>query len=179
MKFSKTSLFAIGGITLAASLLAPRAAHAVVATLVQVANTRSTPVPNQDVDHPARHPFTATCTSPVQTTFVSCTPTPAPPASGFETVIQNVSILVNRFGGTGAPVYTEIDYVNGGTPYTLYLPFVTQADTPGHGFWVVNQPVTAYLDPGAVGPRCLALMIDTSTSAEVFCTVTGYTVSLP
>ena len=49
MRFVKTTLMGMGGIAgvaLAVLLLVPKAAHAVVATLVQVANTTSNPVPN-------------------------------------------------------------------------------------------------------------------------------------
>jgi hypothetical protein len=57
---------AIGGVAIAAFLLtlaAPKAVHAVVSTLVTVANTTANPVPTQAVDNPAKMPFTA---------FVNC-----------------------------------------------------------------------------------------------------------
>jgi hypothetical protein len=47
MKYTKSILMGTGGFLLAGltlTLLAPKAAHAVVATLVQVANTSSSPV---------------------------------------------------------------------------------------------------------------------------------------
>ena len=40
-----------------ASLLAPKAAHALVATLVQVTNTSANPVPTVATDNPALQPF--------------------------------------------------------------------------------------------------------------------------
>jgi hypothetical protein len=55
---------AAGALALAAMLLnfvAPRAAHALVATAVQVMNTPATPIPNKDVDAPARSPLTMAC----------------------------------------------------------------------------------------------------------------------
>ena len=60
MKITKRLMFGSGGIVLAAMvvvLLAPKTAHAVVATLVQVANTPSSPVPNRDIDNPALQPW--------------------------------------------------------------------------------------------------------------------------
>jgi hypothetical protein len=56
MNFAKRILMYVGFVVLAAiliSVLAPKATHALVATLVQVSNTPSSPVPNKDVDSPA------------------------------------------------------------------------------------------------------------------------------
>src|ERR1700690_1584767 len=56
MNFAKRILMFVGFVVLAAiltSVLAPKATHALVATLVQVSNTPSSPVPNRDVDSPA------------------------------------------------------------------------------------------------------------------------------
>jgi hypothetical protein len=64
MLFLKRGLMAAGALALAAMLLnfvAPRAAHALVATAVQVMNTPATPIPNKDVDAPARSPLTLSC----------------------------------------------------------------------------------------------------------------------
>jgi len=173
------SVLSFGAAALVACLLtlaAPRAAHAVVATLVQVVNTRSTPVPNQDVDHPARHPFTSSCNvlAFAPQGFVVCYPTPAPPISGFETVVQSVNILVNRFSGGGSPSATTLNFFTGGGSYNQYLPFVPQ----GTGFWVAHQPATIYLDPGG-NLQCLAFISDATTNMMLNCTVTGYTVALP
>src|SRR5258706_8139287 len=60
MKITKQLMFGSGGIVLAAMvivLLAPKAAHAVVATLVQVVNTTANPVPASTVDEPGRVPY--------------------------------------------------------------------------------------------------------------------------
>jgi hypothetical protein len=56
MQFAKRLLMVFGAIALTALLLelaAPKATHALVATLVQVTNTTANPVPNKDVDSPA------------------------------------------------------------------------------------------------------------------------------
>jgi hypothetical protein len=45
MKFVRITLMGVGGLALAGLLLMPKAAHGVVATLVQVANTSANPVP--------------------------------------------------------------------------------------------------------------------------------------
>jgi len=92
MKFAKWIVMGSGGVVLAllcVVLISPKTAHALVAALVQVTNTRSNPVPTQDVDIAARHPFTASCNVFGNSgAFVVCQPTPAPPTSGYETVIQ-------------------------------------------------------------------------------------------
>lgn len=57
MKFAKSFLMGTGAVVLAGlvlTLVAPKAAHAIAATLVQVTNTSSNPVINQDVDSPGR-----------------------------------------------------------------------------------------------------------------------------
>ena len=53
-KVAQRLFVGVGGLAAAAGLafLAPKTAHAVTAALVEVVNTRSTPVPNQDVDSP-------------------------------------------------------------------------------------------------------------------------------
>ena len=82
MKFAKWIVMGSGGVVLAllcVILISPKAAHAMVAALVQVTNTRSNPVPTQDVDTAARHPFTAGCNVYGSSgAFVVCQPTPAP-----------------------------------------------------------------------------------------------------
>ena len=173
------SVLSFGAVALATCVLTlavPRSAHAVAAALVQVVNTRSTPVPNQDVDHPARHPFTASCNVPAAFApqgFVVCYPTPAPPA-GVETVVQSVNMLVNRNTGGGFPMATGFNFTTGGGFYEQFLPFVPQ----GSGFWVVQQPMTNYVDPGG-NLQCTTIISDTTTNVQLNCTVSGYTVALP
>jgi hypothetical protein len=58
MNFAKRLLMVAGAVALAGILgaqLAPKAAHGIVATLVQVVNTAANPVPTQAVDNHARH----------------------------------------------------------------------------------------------------------------------------
>jgi hypothetical protein len=63
MKSAKQFLMVAGAFAIAVltfSLAAPRAVHAAIATLVQVANTSANPVPNQAVDSPTMHPVMLT-----------------------------------------------------------------------------------------------------------------------
>src|ERR1700760_272083 len=60
MKNLKPTLTGAGSAVLAMlvlSTLAPKAAHAVTAALVQVVNTSANPIPNRDQDNPAQQPF--------------------------------------------------------------------------------------------------------------------------
>ena len=96
MNYIKKALSTLGGIFLAALLiaaLAPKAAHGIVATLVQVANTSANPVPGDIVrneENPARQPVQApVCVSTTGGCF-SVTNTYDVP-SGQELVIDYVS----------------------------------------------------------------------------------------
>jgi hypothetical protein len=180
-KLSKTFYYGAAALAAGALMFAvPKAAHAVVATLVQVANTSASPVPNKDVDNAARHPFAASCYATGQGSqgAISCYPTPLPPA-GSQTVIQNMSFLVYRPSGTGTPAETYFSFVTGGQSYQYYVPFVTQINSsPNTGYWVGSQAVNIYEDQGSF-PQCSAGMGDFATQVQMACTVTGYTVSLP
>ena len=176
IKLPKTLVYGAAALTAGVLFLAaPRAAHAIAATLVEVMNTRATPVPNQDVDIAARHPYTATCTIfAAGGAFATCQPTPAPPTTGFETVIQSVNMWLNQDTGTVQPIETLLGFNAGGATYQNYVPFVQQ----GPGVWVGSQPAAIYLDPSPINPlQCAALY--NNGSATMSCTVTGYTVSLP
>ncbi|MGB9407089.1 MAG: hypothetical protein WCA89_06095 [Terracidiphilus sp.] len=184
MKFAKPALMVVGcvlltGLTL--TLFAPKTVHALAAALVQITNTRSNPVPTQDVDIAARHPFTATCyVYGSSGAFVACQPTPAPPTTGYETVIQSVSISLNQDSGTVQPFVTEFNYNTGGASYQFFVPMLTQAQGAQGGEWVGSQPTAIYVDPNAFNPlQCATLFNGSGATATLTCTVSGYTVSLP
>jgi hypothetical protein len=63
MIIAKRVLMFIGLVVLASvsvSMLAPRATHAIVATLVQITNTSANPVATKGADNPALNTFQAT-----------------------------------------------------------------------------------------------------------------------
>jgi hypothetical protein len=171
MKFAQRLFMAIGGLAAAAALLtmvSPKA-HALVATLVEVANTRSAPVPNQDVDHPGRHPYQQICyDNNIQNGFLSCTMPNTPPNT--ELVIQHVSMTVNL---TAPPLYSRLNTVVGGISVGTYIPLVAQS-----AYYMASQPLTQYNDPG-FGPTCDTTPVGSNPSAQLVCTITGYTISLP
>jgi len=172
MKFARRLFTGIGGLAAAAALLAlvaPKAAHAVAATLVEIVNTRSTPVPNQDVDAPGRHPYQQTCfSSSNQDGEVNCTMPVIPPNT--ELVVQNLSMLVNL---TSAALYSRLITVGGGANLNTYVPLVAQSS-----YYMASQPLTQYADPG-YSPICDSTTTNGSPSVQLTCTITGYTVSLP
>jgi hypothetical protein len=162
MKLVQRLLMGLGGLAAAAALLtvvSPKA-HALVATLVQVANTRSTPVPNQDVDSPARHPYEQTCG------FVAsgCSFPVVPPNT--ELVIQTVSVFVQN----GSPTMAQLSTAGGGDLVSTYIPLTAA----GGGNFATIQQITQYADPGTT-PQCNG----PTNSASFACTISGYTVSLP
>jgi hypothetical protein len=164
MKFVQRLFMGIGGLAafgVALTLVSPKA-HALVAALVQVANTPANPVPNQDVDFPARHPYQQTCSAaaPDANGSLLCNMPIVPPNT--EVVIQSVSMLVE-----GSPIVSQIQTTGGGVQAGMVIPLVNN---------IANQPLTLYIDPGTVA-TCQSLL--TKAPGAMGCTITGYTVSLP
>jgi hypothetical protein len=160
------SLLSFGAVALAAGVLTlafPRAAHAVAAVLVEVTNTRSNPVPNQDVDAPGRHPYQQSCS----TTSITCFMPVVPPNT--EVVIQTVSMT---FSG-GTPGSLILSSVGGGVGVNTYIPLVAEPD----GSFAVTQPLTQYADPG--GSTSCSDSTIAHSAGSFTCTITGYSISLP
>ena len=161
MKYAKSILMGIGSVVLAGlilTLLAPKAVHAVVATAVQVMNTAATPVPNRDVDEPARTAFTTTCSS--QGTKTDC--------SGFIPfgkifVIETIS--ASTYGGSAL----QLVYSSGGGQGIISLP-LTQI-SPITQQYVGTVSVRLYADPNT-GFTCLG-------NSNLICTLSGHLVSTP
>jgi hypothetical protein len=179
MKFAKWIVMGSGGVILAVAsviLVSPKTAHALAAALVQITNTRSNPVPTQDVDIAARHPYTATCyVFGNPGAFITCQPVPAPPSSGYETVIQNVNVSLNQDTGSVQPVVTDFSYATAGNSFQLAVPIGAQ----GVGEWAGNMPTTAYVDPtGSYNPLQCASLFNNGT-ATMTCTISGYSVAIP
>jgi len=182
MKFAKPVMLGIGGallVVLMMPFVAPKTVHALAAALVQVTNTRSTPVPTQDVDIAARHPFTASCNvfGSSGTAFLICYPTPAPPTSGYETVIQSVNIALNQDTGNANPEAADLSYTTAGGTYQFFVPMLAQGVGPQE--WVGSQPTAIYLDPEAFNPLQCATLFNSGATATLNCTVSGYSVALP
>jgi hypothetical protein len=163
MKIAKSLLMGIGTVVLAGlilALLAPRAAHAIAATAVQVVNTASAPLPIYDVDAPGRHVFQQACSS---TTVEGCTLAPAVP-SGMVFVVQsfhnfwdpattdnpNVQLL-----NTVATFPTHLTLTTNGILNVYAIPNTAIASSVGAGevSWVAWMNFTLYED-ASTAPTC-------------------------
>ncbi len=145
MKFAKSLLMGTGGVALAGlllSLLAPKAAHGLVAALVQVANTSSAPAIASLIDDPGRVAFMATqlaTCSGAECVFIFS----AVPAT-HRLVIQHVSLnlLLNSVPNLfiQAQVYNSLTAANIGS---FNVPPMGQNP-------YLDQPFLFYFDAGQV-----------------------------
>jgi hypothetical protein len=145
MKFVKKVSMSAGFVVLAAglvSLLAPKAAHALVAALVQVTNTPSNPVPTLDVNRAATQDMELNCSTVVPEFPIGLTP-----------VCALVSQTSGYFGPTpwAVPegmnfVITDVDIAESGT-FTLPPSFGIEWTPPGGSFrsetWQDSNPGTS------------------------------------
>lgn len=149
MKQLRTVLSTLGGIFLAALLiaaLAPKAARGVAAALVLVANTPANPVPVTDVGE--RQPFQTNCSSS-QPGFLVVQCSVTVPA-GKRLVLQIVS--AQAIVDSGATVKDAfVEFANGPNSAALLFDLAqTQFGVRGGtSVFVRAQPVTAYVDPGS------------------------------
>jgi hypothetical protein len=139
MRFTKHLLMVVGAVVLAAillSVMAPKAVHAVTATMVQVVNTTSSPVPSEDIYRlPARN-IQLVCNASVNNcaiaeqngTFDASTPWKVP--SGMDFIITDIEITTD---GTGSTIQTVFNLE--WTP--------TGGKLTGFGWQVLNNGVTA------------------------------------
>ncbi|MGB8540931.1 MAG: hypothetical protein WCD49_04760 [Candidatus Acidiferrales bacterium] len=120
MRSAKNVLMAVGAMVLAAMLLsvmAPKAVHAVTATMVEVVNTTSNPVPSQDIYRLPAKNVQLVCNASVNNcaiaeqngTFDASTPWKVP--SGMDFIITDVEITTI---GTGSA--TTSSFAVGWTP---------------------------------------------------------------
>lgn len=142
MQILKRLLMGFGSILTAALLLAavaPKSAHALVATLVQVTNTSANPVPTVATDNPALQPLGnfqfATAGPPYFTLPVPAGKTLVLEEFGLDCVFSTdplvqTNINLNVQNSTIATVYTFVPTVFGNQI-------------------IVTQPVHIYADPGS------------------------------
>jgi hypothetical protein len=175
MKTLKNFVSGIGSFALAAmfvALVAPKAVHAVVATLVQVVNTTANPVPNLDTERNARIPYQHTAQS--SSCSINCQfNMPAVPA-GYRLVAQNASAYVAlTLGSANAPI-GSLGEVGGGFLIGLTGALGTNSGSaPGSvTFAGVTQTVTAYFDAGQT--PFLTVAASFAAGQMQFATLTGY-----
>jgi hypothetical protein len=160
MKFVKNLCMGIGAVSLAAVLLtlvAPKAVHAAVATLVEIANTAANPVPNTDVNAPGEEPLQTElcsaiggsgCPTDVPSSFVVPTTT----SDGLvvkRLVIEAVGVTCINSGVTqfqpSIQALVNENQVSGWQDFDIVFPI---ASSPGSSFTGSIMPVKAYADPG-------------------------------
>jgi len=143
MTFVKRSLMGLGSIALLALLMAlvvPQA-RAVVATLVQVANTASNPVLSLDTERIIPYQSTQSCTPAGGGCYLFFTTVP----SGYRLHAQNLNaVWYLPPGTTTAPL---VYLLNASIPATPLA--VASRALAGEGVGVINQQITAYPDGGS------------------------------
>lgn len=144
-------LLAIGAVALVAMLadmLAPRAARAVVAALVQVTNTEKNPVPVHDVDDGTGFPFQAGTFLRGSGGFLQCSPISVPSSTPDNAPVKRLVIeyVSGEFlSGSESPILVALQFQQGQTFATVdLLPVKT-----GSNSTVVSTPTRLYLDPGS------------------------------
>lgn len=178
MKQVRTVLLTLGGIFLAALLiaaLAPRATRAVAAALVQVTNTTSSPVPVLDVA--SKQPFISSCESIFAgLNFNGCSI--AVPL-GKTLVIQTVSAHASLDPGVRV---TDLEVItrNGGASNSIWMNLSFGGNFgPGNGDQLQqSQQVVAYADPGT-DVTFVANNTANTTINQLKCTIYGYLVNTP
>ena len=181
MNFAKRLLMVAGAVALAGTfgaLLAPKAAHGIVATLVQVVNTSANPVPTQAVDNHARHALglDASVVIPdgqlgVFGTFGDANGPYTVPA-GKRLVMESLSAQFNLPTGQQPTDLLFLTTINSrGMGFTARPVFTSSSN--GTDFFQIATNFTAYVDPGTQ----LQVLCERSVSsgpAECFVGVMGH-----
>jgi hypothetical protein len=184
MNFAKRAWMFVGFIMFAAALvtaLAPKAAHALIATLVQVTNTSANPVPNKDVDNPDRSTVVDLyCVAPGLAGFtaVGCDTT-----SSF-TVPAGQRLILEQLDAQcvtpeGNALYgANMNFTGAGTGYLHPFALGSPATHSGVTNYVQNQTIRYYVDSGS--PIYFDLSTtDTSGSTNCSFQVVGHLISYP
>jgi len=186
MRFLKHLFLSVGAVALAGVLLtlvAPKAVHAAVAALVEIANTPANPVPNADVNAPGEEPFQTElcaaiggsgCDTFVPATFVVPTTT----SDGLNVkrlVIEAVGATCYNNGATQllASFGTAINenQVSGSVYFNFVLPLIPSS---AGNFTASSTPVRAYADPGTTVAAVLNGTATSPAGAACVYSVTGY-----
>lgn len=170
MKFAKSILMGTGAVVLAGfilALLAPKAVQAVVATAVLIENTPATPVPNKNVDEPARNSLSLTCTSGGNLT---CNTAVVPAGNVF--VAEHLFAYAPSITGT---VGDLMIFYTDPTTNPIYTGFQLQKDAVG--VWTVNQNLTGWYI-GPVSNVLVGASGNFSTPGAVV-TISGHLVPTP
>jgi hypothetical protein len=182
MNLAKKVLMSVGLVVLAAAListLAPKATHALVATLVQISNTPSSPVPNRDVDLPDRATIQdqgCTATSFAGGNTATCSPSFTVPA-GQRFVFQELEASCTAPRGNNIYGASAI-LVEAG--FGTFHPFVliSEGDGAGQAQYAQNQQVHYYADPGST-ISFFTYTTDTAGNTNCYFAASGYLINYP
>lgn len=132
-------------------------------------NTTATPVPNKDVDQPARHAFVQSCALPINSNHCVMQP-PVPAGNVF--VVQ--TIAADQLDNDATPVVLYYTTTTNSVANTVTLPTVPETNFPQHALTLAN--VNFYQDPGTT-PACNG----SGNGSQVFesCVASGYLVIVP
>lgn len=181
MNIAKKVLSTLGGIFLAALLiaaLAPKATHGLVAALVQVTNTTANPAVTLDAETSTRLPYQSYQTYKTGSGgFLAITLTYPEVPVGYRLVIQNVNSL---FFSTLSGGETLSDIVPVGNITTAFAPdkaFPSFTGSMSGGAFstptaLINANITRYVGPGDTPSVNLSAVVDSAQTIGV--TVTGY-----
>jgi hypothetical protein len=174
----KVSMF-LGFVVLAAifiSVIAPKATHALVATLVQVSNTPSSPVPTKDVDssaHAAVVPLNCFVEADPNSGGLQCSlgvgGSPYTVPAGQRLVVEQLSAFCQTTSNGSIPIL-EFSLTEAGFQAIVPLVLTNKSNN-----YLVTQPVRYYADPGSM------IAASTSGPSGSFCEyyANGYLVSYP
>jgi hypothetical protein len=184
MKSAKQFLIVSAAFVLAVTtftVVAPKSAHAIVATLVQVSNTSANPAITRDADNAAQHGFVLIGSGVMQSletvgsaSLLASNGDAFQVPAGKRFVVQNVSTMSSLTGDLGIVEAHLFTFVRQGD---LIFNFLTP---PAAGQYSVSQQLTAYSDAGyglSVVFRRNAPSAYSDLQAQF--TVTGYLVDCP
>ena len=175
MKFAKSILTATGAVILAGlilALLVPKAAHAITATLVQVVNTNSNPVPTQGVMPGAA--FSQQCV--VNGSGTCALSPPVPSGYQFHSTFQSTYLTCST-PIPAAAVYWA--YTTAGIPASYYNPLTQNIPLNPPDLTTTSYSTTdhdLYLDANSVA-FCSINLIPLNLGAPVeqlTCQMSGY-----
>jgi hypothetical protein len=169
-----------GSITLLVitSLINPSSAQAQFSNPVRVLNTPTQPVPNRDVDQPARQAFDAQATVaiPANAFGGSATFNFTIPA-GKRAVVEYVSLLGELPTGQQVALFRLQGVLNNqGTEH--YVPVIKQVTGASLDRFVAGQPVTIYADPSLISVE-VGRSSTSVVSTQFLVRISGHFVTMP
>ncbi len=178
MRRTLAVILGAGLLVVVGAMFGPRAAHAIVATLVQVANTTSNPVPVNDVA--PFQMFQASCqnTVPIRDNINTCAIV-VPVGKRF--VVQTVSVHANTDVGVRVIQGTITAFGNLVNPDAiLWLGVPFTGTGPRSDISQATQEVRLYADGnGSTTLDCEVLYSADTLTNDLNCTVVGYLVNVP